>query len=302
MILKTSGTAEPRDPWVIYEDGYFYHCFANRAGDIFVAKSQTAEGLATASPVLAYRPEEGKPYSKELWAPELHILDGKSYIYVACDDGNNHNHRMYVLTNDSADPTKVPYRMGGKLTDDSDKWAIDATIFHYNGKRYVVWSGWEGDENVCQNLYIATMSDPFTITSKRVCISTPEYDWEKLDCDGNEHGKGPYINEGPAVYQKDGELMVLYSGSGSWANNYCIGILRFKGGDLLDKNNWEKQPFPALSQADGWNGPGHCSVCSDGKKDYIAFHVYDDDKTYGWDNVHAVFSPFELKEGKIIVK
>ena len=50
MILKTSGTAEPRDPWVVYEDGYFYHCFANRAGDIFVAKSQTAEGLATALP------------------------------------------------------------------------------------------------------------------------------------------------------------------------------------------------------------------------------------------------------------
>ena len=38
-------------------------------------------------------------YSKELWAPELHIIDGKCYIYVACDNGNNYNHRMYVLEN-----------------------------------------------------------------------------------------------------------------------------------------------------------------------------------------------------------
>jgi GH43 family beta-xylosidase len=44
-------------------------------------------------------------YSKELWAPELHFIKGKWYMYFAADDGNNNNHRIYVLENPTADPT-----------------------------------------------------------------------------------------------------------------------------------------------------------------------------------------------------
>ena len=42
---------------------------------------------------------------------ELHYLDGAWYVYVAMDDGNNKNHRMYVLKGtDSKDPTK-PFKV-----------------------------------------------------------------------------------------------------------------------------------------------------------------------------------------------
>ena len=299
MLLKQSGGFEARDPSVIYHKGIYYHCFTTNASAIYVAQATTLNDLCVAKPICVYIPEEDKEYSKELWAPELHVIDGKCYIYVACDDGDNYNHRMYVLGNDSSCPIK-PYRMLGKLTDANDKWAIDGTVFKYKNELYTIWSGWEGDSNVCQNLYIAKMSNPYTISSPRVQISTPEYEWEKMDCVGDGIGE-PLINEGACAYKKDGKLRIIYSASGSWANHYCLGILEFLGGDILKAANWKKQAFPALSLDDGWNGPGHCSVFSNDKKDYIAFHVYDDEKTSGWTNVHAVVAPFTIENGKIIL-
>ena len=298
MLLKKSGGSDARDPFVFYHEGKFFHCFSQGPGCLWVACATKAEDLLLAQPVCVYRAEPGKPYSCELWAPELHVIDGKCYIYVACDDGNNYNHRMYVLTNHCADPQQ-PYCMVGKLSDDTDKWAIDATVFRYRGQLYTVWSGWQGDENVCQNLYIAKMSDPTTIASERVQISTPEYDWEKMDCKGGDNQ--PYINEGPAAYEKDGKLMLLYSASGSWANHYCIGLLELIGENPMDPTHWKKYPTPSLSQEEGWNGPGHCSVTSDGERDLIAFHVFNDGETHGWQRVHAVILPFEIREGKIFL-
>lgn len=298
MLLKQSGGYEARDPFVTYIDGAWYHLFTVGADSLYVSRADAPERLIDATPVCVYKPEADKPYSRELWAPELHVIDGKCYVYVACDDGDNYHHRMYVLTNDSPNP-QAPYRMLGQMSDATDKWAIDATLLRIGTQLYTVWSGWEGDENVCQNLYIAKMSDPCTISSERVMISTPEYAWEKMDCDGVGL---PFINEGPCAYEKDGYLRLLYSASGSWANNYCIGSLDFLGGDPMCADNWKKQSYPALSQADGWNGPGHCSVVSDGTRDYIAFHVYDDGATCGWDHVHAVIAPFEICDGKIVLK
>jgi GH43 family beta-xylosidase len=254
--------------------------------------------LIDAKPVIVFDPGENTPYSKELWAPELHIIDGICYIYVACDDGQNVNHRMYVLTNDCDRPAE-PYRMIGKIADESDRWAIDGTILKYGGRLYMIWSGWDNTVNDRQNLYIAEMSNPYTISSKRVLISTPEYDWEKIDCIGDGKTK-PFINEGPFAHVcKDDLKGLFYSASGSWANHYCIGYLKFVGTDPMNPESWVKQPFPALSIHDGWNGPGHCSVFNDGEKDYMAFHTYDEGATGGWSNVHAVVAPFTMKDGKI---
>ncbi len=300
MLLKKSGGYEPRDPSVIFHNGKFYHCYTRTTDQICVAESDSMETLGSAEGIVVYTPEANKPYSKQLWAPELHVIDGICYVYVACDDGQNANHRMYVLTNDCGCPTK-PYRMAGKLTDESDKWAIDGTVFRYRDQLYTVWSGWAGEINDCQNLYIARLSDPCTVASQRVLLSTPEYDWEKRDCVGDGVGL-PLINEGPCAYLQNGELKgLLYSASGSWANHYCMGYLTFVGEDPMDPASWRKEPMPALSMDDGWNGPGHCSVFFNGERDYIAFHTYDEGATRGWSNVHAVIMPFEMKDGRIVL-
>ena len=45
---------------------------------------------------------------------------------------------------------------------------------------YMIWSGWEGDENGQQNIYIAKMKNPWTIEGNRVQISSPTFDWETI--------------------------------------------------------------------------------------------------------------------------
>lgn len=301
-MLLTETAFRGRDPWVIKHNEYFYHCFITMTEDgrgaVGVSAAKKPEELISAEQFIVYIPEDNREYSKELWAPELHFLDGKCYIYVACDDGNNDNHRMYVLENGCDDPT-VPFHMAGKLTDSTDRWAIDGTVFEWKGVRYTVWSGWEGSDNVSQKLYIAEMSDPLTISSERVMISEPEYEWEKLTADSPGI---PYINEGPAAYIKGDTLRIFYSGSSSNWNNYCIAMLTLTGDDPMKRESWTKCSHPILSKADGINGPGHCSVFSDGETDYIAYHLFNEGHTVGWENVHAEIHPFELNDEKLILK
>lgn len=278
-----------RDPWIFYRNGYFYHCYSH-AGGIAVGKSQTIEGIATAEPVIVYVPESGKPYSKELWAPERHIIDDKCYIYVACDDGNNSNHRMYVLYNDSADP-QAPYKLKGKIFDRTDKWAIDGTVLQYCGKLYFAWSGWEGDINTMQNIYIAEMSDPFTICSDRVLISTPQLDWELKGANGTLHH--PYINEGPVFLQRNEKLYLIYSASGSWCNDYCLGRLDFLGGDILKPENWVKEKTCQFARTENIKGPGHCSFFEKDGVTFIAYHAFHEDEKYGWGSADTRVQPIK---------
>jgi GH43 family beta-xylosidase len=198
---------------------------------------------------------------------------------------------MYVLANDSSDPLS-PYTMRGQIGDSTDKWAIDGTVFTYGGKLYMCWSGWEGDVNVAQNLYLAEMSDPFTICSERVLLSKPEYDWEKKGATGKP--ESPFINEGPCAVVRGDKLFMVYSAAGSWCNDYCLAMLRFKGGDVLDASNWEKLPQPVFSRSEKVKGPGHCSMLvKDGEMaSLLIYHAFDEDCKFGWNSAHAVAQRF----------
>lgn len=257
------------DPWLIFHENAYYYCMSSRGG-VSVARIEDINKLSEAQPVKVWQPPEGTMYSHELWAPELHYLDGNWYIYVAADDGRNENHRMYVLKGTSQNPLD-PFDFVGKISDDTDKWAIDGTVMRHDGKLYFIWSGWEGDINAAQHLYIAQMSSPCKISSKRVKISSPELDWELL---GGENL--PKINEGAAAVEHNGVMHIVYSASGSWCDDYCLGLLTLKkGSEPLSPDSWVKAAQPVLSKSEGMFGPGHCSftVSPDGSQTYVIYHA-----------------------------
>jgi GH43 family beta-xylosidase len=266
------------DPWIIQKDGYYYYS-SSSGGRLVLRKTKNPADLKTSDQVTIWTPPQGTSYSKELWAPELHFIQGKWYVYFAADDGNNSNHRMYVIENSSPDPTLGAWEFKGKVSDPSDKWAIDGSVFEYSGKLYMIWSGWEGDVNGQQNIYIARMKDPWTIDSDRVRISSPGYAWETVgDLNNPNDVAHVNVNEGPVALIHNGKLFVIYSASGCWTDNYCLGMLTFAGkDDLLDPVVWIKNPLPVFRQKpeSGVYAPGHNSffMSPDGKEHWILYHA-----------------------------
>ncbi|WP_123039587.1 family 43 glycosylhydrolase [Cohnella candidum] len=276
------------DPWVVRKDGYYYymHTVGNA---IQLWKSNSLTDLAAAETATVWQPSGGGPASSDIWAPELHWIQGKWYIYFAADDGSNETHRMYVLQSETDDALGA-YKEMGQITDPTDKWAIDGTVLtKKDGSLYFVWSGWEGDENVTQKLYIAPMSNPYTISGNRVEISKPELAWETIG--------QPTVNEGPEVLVSDKKINIVYSASGSWTDDYTLGLLSADpDSNLLDPASWKKHPEPAFAKTDDVFGPGHASFVKspDGKEDWIVYHAA---KTAGagWDR-NVRIQPFQWND------
>jgi GH43 family beta-xylosidase len=179
------------------------------------------------------------------------------------------------LENGSPDPLAGDWVFKGQLTDRSNKWAIDATVFEQAGKLYALWSGWKGDRNGMQNIYIAAMQNPWTITGKRVRLSSPRFRWETYGSQGP-----PYVsvNEGPEILTHAGQIFLIYSASGCWTDHYLLGMLTAKAdSNLLNPRAWKKSPEPVFSgsaEAHAY-GPGHNGFFQspDGTQDWIIYHA-----------------------------
>ncbi|WP_165233259.1 family 43 glycosylhydrolase [Aquisphaera insulae] len=262
------------DPWVYRHSDGWYYATDSTGGMVVLRRSRTITGLGGAESRVAWRPQRGTPYGREIWAPEIHFLRGRWYIYVAADDGANPHHRMVVLENASPDPFRGEFAFKGKLADPTtDRWAIDGSVLKLgegdSERLYFVWSGWAGDINVDQRIYIAPMSDPLTISGPRVELSRPSFAWE-------EAAGPPTINEGPVALLHGGRVFLVYSAAGSWSDRYCLGLLALKpGGDPLDPRAWTKAPEPVFASTQEVIAPGHCSFTKspDGKEDWLVYHA-----------------------------
>ncbi len=269
------------DPWVEYKDGLYY--YMNTTGtNLTVWRTRSMADLKSAEKKVVWTPPSSGPYSHDIWAPEIHFLSGKWYIYFAADAARNRTHRVWVVENPSPDPFQGEWTLKGKVSDASDKWAIDPSAFEDQGRLYVIWSGWEDDENGTQSIYIARMKNPWTVEGPRARISTPEYPWEKVgDVDQKiQPGDPPHIdvNEGPEILKHGDKIFLVYSGSACWTDYYALGILEAtSGSDLMNPAAWKKWSKPVFQQSPeaGVYATGHNSFFKspDGKQDWIIYHA-----------------------------
>jgi GH43 family beta-xylosidase len=277
------------DPWITWRDGSYYYMSTTGNG-LAIREARSLAGLADSERKVVWQAPASGPYSRDIWAPELHFLRGKWYIYFAADTGSNASHRIWVLENRSRNPLEGEWALKGKVADSSDRWAIDATVFEQGPRLYMAWSGWPADRNGTQNLYIAELSDPWTVKGSRVLISTPDLAWEKVG-DLNpkrdpEENPGlntvdPLhvdVNEGPAILRHGGRIFLVYSAGGCWTDRYSLGMLTAdESANLLDPASWRKSPLPVFWQSPKASayGPGHNSFFQspDGTEDWIVYHA-----------------------------
>lgn len=253
---------EGADPWVCQYDGSYYYT-KTTGNSIVLYRSGCLSDLAAGEMETVF---EADNELDSFWAPELHCLDGRWYIYFAACTYDSDIHRMYVLSSSSEDPLHGEWECG-EVRGMDDKFAIDGTVLRTEKGDYFIWSGWKGYENVRQDLYIAKMVSPTEVKQEKIMISKPEYEWEK-------HGE-PLVNEGPQVIVKNGMVNLVYSASGSWTNDYCLGIMTAPvDGELCSPDVWEKQQEPVFASGNQVFGPGHCSFVSDleEKEVYMVYH------------------------------
>jgi GH43 family beta-xylosidase len=124
------------------------------------------------------------------------------------------------------------------------------------------------------------MKDPVTISGSRVLLATPDQPWERVDMP---------ICEGPQVLKRNGDIFIVYSASGSWTSDYCLGLLHNKTHDVLNPAAWQKHG-PVFKKTDQVWGVGHCSfvksLCQ--TEDWIIYHSKSSPQP-GWNDrdVHA---------------
>jgi GH43 family beta-xylosidase len=173
----------------------------------------------------------------------------------------------------------------------SNTWAIDMTVFEYNGQLFAVWSGWvrqEKTDATPQQLYISEMENPYTLKGKRVKLSSPEENWET---------GGPLnLNEGPEILKNGNQLFIVYSCRESSLPEYRLGLLRLKspGSNPLDPSNWTKHG-PVFQGTPEVFGTGHCSFVKspDDTEDWIIYHSKKSTKP-GWER-DVRMQPFTWK-------
>jgi GH43 family beta-xylosidase len=263
---------------MIFHGGYYYYSESRNKRHIYIRRSRTIGGIGQDAGVRVWSLPARGLNSDNIWAPEVHLIDGRWFIYYAADDGDNHNHRMWVLEAEGADP-RGKYRCRGPL--ETGGWAIDGTVMALNdGRKYFLWSGWPGKRDGQQNIYIAPMRDPATIGGPRVLIATPDQPWERVAMP---------ICEGPQVLKRNGDIFIVYSASASWTADYCLGLLHNKTHDVLNPGCWTKHGPVFKKTSDVW-GVGHCSfvksLCQ--SEDWIVYHSKSS-RTPGWEDrdVHA---------------
>lgn len=264
------------DPFIVRQGKCYYDC--ESVNDLGISVRKTDKLTERGQRHVVWNAPKTGWNQAEIWAPELHYVQGRWYIYYAGSDGHNVNHKMGTLRAVTDDP-QGPYEdMGPMYTGDhidtkqDNRWAIDGTVLQHKGRLYFIWSGWKDDRDV-QYLYIAPMKNPWTISGNRVQLcDNADYVWERVGDNPNERG----LNEGPQILPGRDKIFIVYSCSSSWDPTYKLNYLWMDAdADPMNPASWTKKDSPAFQGCGNVYGTGHaCFTQSpNGREDWIVFHT-----------------------------
>lgn len=271
------------DPWVYHHtDGYYYFTGSVPGyQEIEVRRARNLEELENGERLSVWHAHDTGVLSNLIWAPEIHYIDQKWYIYFAASDdadirNQNHHHRMFVIECEEASPMTTHWIEKGQVITHQDSFSLDATVFTLHNQLYYLWAQQEPAIPGNSNLYLSKMLNPWTLTGKQTLISIPEYSWENI---------GFMVNEGPAVLIRNGKVFVTYSASAT-DQNYAVGLLWAEAdSDLLNGFSWHKSEQPVFKSSDRFHlyGPGHNCFTTINGEDVIVYHArpYDNKKIKG---------------------
>jgi GH43 family beta-xylosidase len=144
------------DPWMFRHGDFYYMTYTNNV-NITLWRSKSLTDWAGAESKTIFKPEPNKPYSTDLWAPEIHQVDGAWWVIFTADPNYDSpppevemwceyncpavNHRMFVVRGEGDDPWTATYQYHSEL-ETYDQFAIDGTYFQHKDQLYHIYSCW----------------------------------------------------------------------------------------------------------------------------------------------------------------
>ena len=266
-------------PYVINANGKYYYTQSTYVR-VSLWSSETIGGLKEAKEHVVYNPDDTFYIS----GTRLYHLNGKWYIYYSSDDGDLSGRNVHVLENSSSDPLQGEFIHKGVIATGNQK-SFHPSILEHKGKLYCLWSGYDATDDLnidVSHIYIAEMSDPWTLSSIPIPICSPKYEWECqwMSDNGLAAGRPSYVNEAPqAIYSRDSTKVLLYfAASETYTSYYCEGLaIADSDGDLTDPSSWVKLPKPVFGSDPKVSayGAGHISFFIDSLGNtYIIYQAY----------------------------
>ncbi len=268
------------DPFVVYDETIGVYILTGTGGPgITIKSSPTLEGLRSAKKVQIYFPERQEGPDQLLWAPEIHKLNDKWYVYFTGhrtgekSKGIQSKQRMHVLECTSEDPVSGEWIYKGKIGGTEQRHGIDGTVFELNDQLFYVWSGPPKGFPIGQSTWIAPMINPWTLGDKWSNISKVGKAWE-----GTVSFPIFGVMEGQQILRSMGKVYLAYSTFGYLDDRYRIGMLVMdEHDDPMDKKSWTKMKGPVFEQnpeENVFSTGHHCFFKSpDGTEYWFMYHA-----------------------------
>ena len=268
------------DPAICKWNGKYYFISTNDLDgnhSLYIRQADSIPGLVTAQQHLILDTKTYPHLGNLLWAPEMHIIGGRLYIFHAGTPESFFCEQSHVMAlKENGNPIKasdweMPRRVvkpDGSMLYGEEGITLDMTVFWSAGRLYASWSQRQFKPvDLGAWLYIAEIDpeNPWQLLSEPQALTVPEYGWE------NNH---VFVVEGPFALYKNGKIYLSYSGA-LVDSTYVVGMLSMDdGADPLDMASWTKENYPLLTSRSvpGEFGPGHNAYVTD--DDGLVWNTY----------------------------
>jgi GH43 family beta-xylosidase len=197
---------------------------------------------------------EDKNY-RSVFAPELHFVRGKWYIYF-CAGAKSHEwkRKAVVLEADTSDPQGSYTCRGVLFTGEKGQLygANDFTVMEEKGQLYAFFGAFD---DPVRSVMAVRMDSPTAITEDRVPVGL--------------------LAEGPRILRHGGKIILTGAGGGFSSKSYCLKAQVWnpaKGG-LTDKEAWDTLGVLFKTTDEVW-GPSRAAFVpsADGKETWMVYH------------------------------
>jgi arabinan endo-1,5-alpha-L-arabinosidase len=283
LVLLLTATAfgvelvDCHDPHIIRQNDWFYVFSTGRRGNMIGSiRSQDLINWEPTPKIFDAVPAWIKkeiPRCRDIWAPDCHLIDGRYCLYYSASTFGKQRSFIGLATNKTLDPNSPDYKWtdeGQVIASDPNKDfnAIDAGIITAkDGRVWMTWgSYWTGIK----------LTELNPKTGKTITDSPKIYAIAKREA-GTTAVEGAYLTWRDGYYY----LWVSFDSCCRGVNsNYNIRLGRSREitGPYADKDG---KPMTdgggtlILKTEGRWIGPGHNSILSVGKQDYLVYHTYD---------------------------